>query len=228
MSQQITFKVTGGVVAITSPKDKFSWVSNTTYTFVCYNEKVSDSGDKLTTVIPQTGAAEGLIGRQTITINGADQTLTFRMKHTNFRVRIKLITLQGYAAFTGTMLGTGLKNRTVSYDILTGEAVFAHPVPVTGISQTYANNEATYDNRLRDNFYAVTANEYDHYLALKAQTTSLACNGTLYDKPVSFSQTLAIGTENGFVANGSYTVRIKLMPRYLYLYEDGLFKRCRA
>lgn len=150
MSQQITFKVTGGVVAITSPKDKFSWVSNTTYTFVCYNEKVSDSGDKLTTVIPQTGAAEGLIGRQTITINGADQTLTFRMKHTDFRVRTKLITLQGYAAFTGTMLGTGLKNRTVSYDILTGEAVFAHPVPVTGISQTYANNEATYDNRLTD------------------------------------------------------------------------------
>lgn len=222
LSQQITFKVTGGVTTITSPKAKYSWVSNATYTFICYNEKVSDSGDKLTTILFPTGAAEGLIGRKTITINGADQTLTFEMKHADFRVRTKLITLQEYAtSVTGVSLGDYLKNRNVSYDILTGESVFANPAPTPTIEQTYTSSGTIHNNRLSDDLYTVTAKEYDHYLPVKEQTTRFSCGGTLYGKPVSFSQTLNIGTKNGFVANGSYTVCIKLMPRYLYLYEDG-------
>ena len=91
----------------------------------------------------------------------------------------------------------------------------------TAVTQTYVNSGTYTDTGLEDDFYTVTAKEYDYYIAGKPQELRLSCTaGTLYGKPLNFTHSFMMKSDE-FKANGSYTVKIKLLPRYLYLFEDG-------
>jgi len=221
LDQKITFKVVGGVTTITSAKGRYSWVANETYTFVCFNEKMYEEyGYLLTQNGDFTG---GLFDRQTITINGADQDLTFQMKHANFRVRTKVETLEEYPVITTASIPAGTwRILTGKYDLRTGVVGMPFDGPsTTPVTQTYVNSGTYTDTGLEDDFYTVTAKEYDYYIAGKPQELRLSCTaGTLYGKPLNFTHSFMMKSDE-FKANGSYTVKIKLLPRYLYLFEDG-------
>ena len=221
LDQKITFKVVGGVTSVTSTKGRYSWVANETYTFVCYNDKMYEQFGYLYTQINDfTG---GLFDRQTITINGVDQNLTFQMKHTSFRVRTKIVTLPEYPVITSASFPAGYFRMLAGrYDLFTGAASNHYDGPTaTAVPQTYVNSGTYTDADLQDDLYTVTAKEYDYYVSGTQATLHLSCTAaTIYGKSVNFTHEVSMKPD-AFKANGSYTVVIKLMPKYLYLFEDG-------
>ena len=227
LDQKITFKVVGGVTSVTSTKGRYSWVANETYTFVCFNEHITDNNDGTLTVGAWGKDKEAaLLGRQTITINGADQNLTFQMKHVCMRIRTKLVSLQEYPQNAKSTLWefSFLDVISVGYNILSEEydqgstMSFVPPYP----SQTFQNSGTKADAQLDDDLYTVTNEYVPFYPAKDLRLAFNTTNGQVYGKSIAgISKDFYATKANGFKANGSYTMVIKLFPRYRYLFENG-------
>ena len=222
LDQKITFKVVGGVTSITSTKGRYSWVANATYTFVCFNDKVIDNNNG-TLDIWMGNKETALLDKQTITINGADQNLTFQMKHVCMRVRTKLVSLQeapkqATATFVNPLINTPYLLR---YHILSDNYTNDYFQQWPDKNQNYTQSGSYRDSNLDDNLFTATADEYTTFFANMQHSRKIRFTaGTVYDKPLQ-NMELPFTIDNTFKANGSYTIVYKLMPKYLYLFEDG-------
>ena len=227
LDRKITFTVSHGTMTITSEKSRFSWVSKgATYTFVCFNEHVTDNQDG-TFTIPLIVREMALIGKQSITIGNSDETVKFTMKHVSARVRTKFIGLMTPLAVK-TFLGYQANQIPAStvYNYATG----AFTPSSTKSSETRMEEQSYNDygtipapNFEEDELRTVTGSEYLSVLAgTKPEELSYEITrGSIYHKPFTSRGVRSFKATGAFEANGSYTLTIKLMPRYQYLFEDG-------
>lgn len=185
------------------------------YTFVCYNEYVTDDGDKLTF----TDDSRALVGTttQTITASPHIQKVAFVMKRQVARVRFKITAYtQAISNIDAKLVSTANQPASISYSDL-----IANPQTVTSMS---VDNEVTFPttsntkNILAFDFFT----PYQYYLA-GTDGTALKLSfsqGTVYQKSLAGKE-FTLNNLGILEGNASYTVRIKLMTNPLYLYQDG-------
>lgn len=185
------------------------------YTFVCYNEYVTDNGDKLTF----TDDSRARVGTTTqiITASPSRQKVAFVMKRQIARVRFKITAYtQAMANIDARLVSTADQPTSISYSDL-----IANPQVVTSVPVDKAVEFPTTSNTkniLAFDFFT----SYQYYLAGtdgKALKLSFS-QGTVYQKSLAGKE-FTLNNLGILEGNGSYTVRIKLMTTPLYLFQDG-------
>ena len=187
-----------------------------TYTFVCFNDAVTDNGTSLSI----TNGKNALIGTTTATISGPEYQINFQMKHQTARVRLKITsyTAEG-TGIAATLSSTTNQPQTNTYDVkattitTTNAAVSAdYTVPVSG--QAWSPYVTAFNN----------TTDYDYFLpgttgtAMKVTFTG----GTLHGGSLAGKALASLPNLGTLARNGSYTVNVKLKRKaHLYLYQDG-------
>ena len=150
------------------------------------------------------------------------------MKHAGVRLRTKLTTFSeeptGMTFTFGSLAGT--TPAAGVFDLTTG--VFSGSADKAASSnlqtQTYDKTIA-YDADYEDNFITLTAKDYITVPA-GIKPEELVYNiagGTLYKSTPNLTTPTPrkLKASGDFEANGSYTLTIKMMPKFIYLFEDG-------
>jgi len=185
------------------------------YTFVCYNEYVTDDGDKLTF----TDDSRARVGTTTqiITATPSRQKVAFVMKRQIARVRFKITAYtQAMANIDARLVSTANQPTSISYSdlIANPQVVTSVPVDKAVAFPTTSNTK----NILAFDFFT----SYQYYLAGtdgKALKLSFS-QGTVYQKSLAGKE-FTLNNLGILEGNGSYTVRIKLITTPLYLFQDG-------
>jgi len=205
--------VKGGVLKLDESTDLILPAGK--YTFVCYNEYVTDNGDKLTF----TDDSRARVGTTTqiITASPSRQKVAFVMKRQIARVRFKITAYtQAISNIDAKLVSTADQPTSISYSdlIANPQVVTSVPVDKAVAFPTTSNTK----NILAFDFFT----SYQYYLAGtdgKALKLSFS-EGTVYQKSLAGKE-FTLNNLGILEGNGSYTVRIKLMTTPLYLYQDG-------
>ena len=205
-----------------STPDHIELSYNRTYTFVCFNDKVTPNGNQLEVALADAGTAR--IGRVQVAIGTTDKTITIVSKHAGVRVRTQMVAKKDIPAISAALQTTANIPQTVSYDPATGSYTATNSAPMTAEANNFAASTET--KYLASNYgktYAYTSTADYHYIlpgtdlaALKLNFTGgilfrEALNGTV--QPAKTSKTV--------VSNETYMVKVKMMPSFLYLMSDG-------
>ena len=190
-----------------------------TYTFVCFNDAVTDNGTQLS--VSKANFGKALIGSVQTAISGRDYNISFTMKHVVGRVRVKLT---AYVPITATTTATiSQKAGTVAEQLLfniDGTLDHAHLGTLAADALSFPATSKERPQR-KDFSVASISNEYQYYhdgqtaANLKINLTG----GTLYRR--ALTSVVSLPTTFHVVRNGSYTVNVKLLPKYKYLFQDG-------
>ena len=227
MAQRITFTISSGVMTVTSAQSRYSWVTpGKTYTFVCHNDKVTDNNDG-TFTIPLANAATALIDKQSITIGSTDQAVSFNMKRSAVRVHTKLMTLTDAAPSLNINLGYQANTVPASciFDMATGTFTTdtQKNTQATSVAQSYTPTSSIADIFLDDDLPTATATSYLYILAdtKPEDLVYQIAGGSIYNKTITAIPARKMKATGAFAANGSYTLTLRLMPKYKYLFENG-------
>ena len=196
------------------------------YDFVCYTHQyVTRTGNTIT--ITQANADKAFVARQMITIyNTKRQEVAFTMKHVGARIRTKLMALMTPTDVNGTLgYQVGKVPASIDYDMTTGNIVASTTKNNTAQSETQSYDQTGnfYDTAIQENLSTVTGDKYLTVLAgtKPEELVYSITGGTVYNATLNTKGFRNLKAGNAFEANGAYTLTIKLMPRYLYLFEDG-------
>lgn len=205
-----------------STPDHIELSYNRTYTFVCFNDKVTPNGNQLEVALADAGTAR--IGRVQVAIGTTDKTITIVSKHAGVRVRTQMVAKKDIPAISAALQTTANIPQTVSYDPATGSYTATNSAPMTAEANNFtASTETKYSASNYGKTYAYTSTADYHYIlpgtdlaALKLNFTGgilfrEALNGTV--QPAKTSKTV--------VSNETYMVKVKMMPSFLYLMSDG-------
>lgn len=205
-----------------STPDHIELSYNRTYTFVCFNDKVTPNGNQLEVALADAGTAR--IGRVQVAIGTTDKTITIASKHAGVRVRTQMVVKKDIPAISAALQTTANIPQTVSYDPATGSYTATNSAPMTAEANNFAaSTETKYSASNYGKTYAYTSTADYHYIlpgtdlaALKLNFTGgilfrEALNGTV--QPAKTSKTV--------VSNETYMVKVKMMPSFLYLMSDG-------
>ena len=204
-------KVSGNVSSGVFTKDPGTRLelSPGTYTFVCFNDAVTDNGNSLTV----TNGNDALIGTATETISGDQWKVNFTLKF-----NIVSSTSEG-TGITGVLTSTGANNTSITYAVdgttQTSSTTSTLSVPQTVPTSGTAVNDAitrTYNN----------ATDYNYLLPgapINTLTFSFTA-GTLYGKSLAGKSLSFVNSLKTLTRAGSYTVNIKLST-FIFLFDDG-------
>lgn len=205
-----------------STPDHIELSYNRTYTFVCFNDKVTPNGNQLEVALADAGTAR--IGRVQVAIGTTDKTITIVSKYAGVRVRTQMVAKKDIPAISAALQTTANIPQTVSYDPATGSYTATNSAPMTAEANNFAaSTETKYSASAYGQNYAYTSTADYHYIlpgtdlaALKLNFTGgvlfyEALNGTV--QPAKTSKTV--------VSNETYMVKVKMMPSFLYLMSDG-------
>lgn len=197
---------------------------NRTYDFVCFNDKVTPNGNNLDVTL--ANAKDARIGRQSIAIGTTDQTINLSSKHVGCRIQTKMLCQKHMPATTATLGSHGATvPQTVSYDPATDTYTATNGSLAPEANNSPASTETIYSASNFGQTYAYTsACPVYHYVLPTTDAKNLQLNftgGTLFWKPLNSSMPGLSATSTPLVANGSYTIKIKMKPNYTYLMSDG-------
>ncbi len=200
-----------------------------TYTFVCYNEDVTDNGVNLSV---QNGAQNPLIGVATETISGKDWKVAFQMKRQIARLKFHLGSLTGdcgenaagvYSAEASVIPIAAVPKENMytmdasSYTQTTGTdfSLNCPPTYVYSSDFPFIWQGKTLQPRRQGLGYA--------YILPGAEGTNLELKftgGTCYRKSLA-SLGIALNALGTIVRNKSYVLHITFLPKFVYLFHDG-------
>ncbi len=184
------------------------------YTFVCGNSSMTDNGTSLST--DYANVENSRIGITSATIGTSRYHVAFQMKHTNARLRLKMVSYMPISGITATLtsISNQPKENTYTAD---GSSYTTTMSQALSDSYTFANNVTA----AADHSYT-SLTDYQYFMAGTngAQLKVTFNSGSMYIKPLAGSSyTLdKLGT---MAANGSYTVSIRLLYKTKYLFQDG-------
>lgn len=184
------------------------------YTFVCGNSGMTDNGTSLST--DYANVENSRIGITSATIGTSRYHVAFQMKHTNARLRLKMVSYMPISGITATLtsISNQPKENTYTAD---GSSYTTTTSQALSNSYTFANNTTA----ATDHSYT-SLTDYQYFMAGTngAQLKVTFNSGSMYIKPLAGSSyTLdKLGT---MAANGSYTVSIRLLYKTKYLFQDG-------
>jgi hypothetical protein len=192
-----------------------------TYTFFCFNDKVSDDG-LFNYSIQQADAAGALFGYKTETITGNHYRVNFEMKHQAVRMRFELTT---YWDIMGIKATASADNGVTSFsydDLMSNYVSSGGAVISPEFSFPNATTEAA-------NYTYTSTSDYGYFLCSFFNGVHTSSNpkinftsGSLYGKSlVGKSLPLSGFPRSALMRNESYKVKIKLFYSYNYLFQDG-------
>ncbi|SFG78466.1 fimbrillin family protein [Prevotella sp. KH2C16] len=229
----VTGTVSGSVFTPTSSNPAIILTPGT-YDFVCYNEFVSRNGNELT--VAQADAGKALIGRAANQrVSGARQKIRFTMNHVGARMRVKLTSyVSVHDSIKAKVADTdGDAPVTAHYDMSTGTYTYANGALTPG---EYAFGESKewarrgyFAAEWRENYTSLS--DYQYFLPSTegAKLKLTFSQGTLYYKDVA-GVTIPVNPDPAITMkqNGSYTVNVKMLYDFYYLYSDGTTDRISA
>ena len=197
------------------------------YDFVCYTHQYATrSGNTVNVDLANAGRAFVCRKTNVTVVNAKHQEIAFAMKHAGVRVRTKLVALTAPTGVVGKLgYGVGKVAATAAYDMVTGTFTASTVKNTTAKTQAQSYDVAgtVHDAVLNDDLATVTGNDYLDVLP-GTKPEDLIYNitaGTVYNATLNTNGNRAPKVGAAFAANSAYTLTIKLMPRYLYLFEDG-------
>ena len=235
--KQLTGTVTGGVFHSDAGSEMI--LDPGTYKFVCINDAVTDHGTwlEVSTGVsvnsygPTSGttptASDAQIGTSTETIDGDDWQVTFLMKHQNARFRLRLV---AYTNQLENVVGA-LTGSITEYPVTLKYAIDGSTPVVT--EKTYPYNYAiaklTLSNTPAESnaTYVKANNFYSNYMYVMPEGNQIALylgEGKAYGKSFNLASPTSLLTQafpSNTQRNHSYTITYRLLPEFLYLFNDG-------
>ena len=205
-----------------STPDHIELSYNRTYTFVCFNDKVTPNGNQLEVALADAGTAR--IGRVQVAIGTTDKTITIASKHAGVRVRTQMVAKKDIPAISAALQTTTNIPQTVSYDPATGSYTATNSAPMTAEANNFAaSTETKYSASAYGKNYAYTSTADYHYILPGTDLAALKLNftgGILFREALNGTVQPA-KTSKAVVSNETYMVKVKMMPSFLYLMSDG-------
>ncbi len=200
-----------------STPDHIELSYNRTYTFVCFNDKVTPNGNQLEVALADAGTAR--IGRVQVAIGTTDKTITIASKHAGIRVRTQMVAKKDIPAISAALQSTANIPQTVSYDPATGSYTATNSAPMTAEANNFAaSTETKYSASAYGKNYAYTSTADYHYILPGTDLAALKLNftgGVLFNEALNGTVQPA-KTSKTVVSNETYMVKVKMMPSFLY------------
>ena len=224
--------ITGGVF---TPDALGEWNLNPgeTYTFVCFNDAVTDNGTSLQYTYATPGGIDenAMIGVTTHTVStAAHDVVTFVMRHQNARLRYQVTTYTApITSPTFEIVWTDpFGDKAIrDYDLLGNETTSSlNHCYLTHLPLAITPDRAISYSPYVETYKATTT----RYLYVPGGSRriwgqNLKITGTLYGKALNVKQYFsdaAAGTQSKYQKNHSYVFNVKLKSKDpLYLYQDG-------
>lgn len=188
-----------------------------TYTFVCFNDAVTDNGSTLTVANGQ----DALIGTTTETISGTHWTVNFTMKHQTARIRFNIVSYTNEGTgITASLASGNTYDATHSYNMDASSSTVATTAAIAA-SQTFPTGGTVVNSPIVQTYNNATAY---NYLLPGVAVNDLTLNftaGTIYGKTLAGKAIALTNATKTLARNGSYTINVKLKPFAYFLFEDG-------
>lgn len=188
-----------------------------TYTFVCFNDKITQSGGTLTLTRSNTGNAALLGINKNVAVSGLKQSVSFAMKHAESRMKITVWPYES-VGFT-SLIANNISTTLSSLNVTDVPAVANYNVATDTWSKAsgLAVNEADINNSYDSSNY--------HYFLPSTSGSSFKLtftSGMVYGRNIA-GRSLKLFTSRtlNMQANKSYTVAVYLHYRFTYLFSDG-------
>lgn len=198
-----------------APYDKM-FLDPGTYTFACFNDKITHNGTTLT--INRGGMSVGaVLGiNKNVAVSGKEQSLKFNMKNMQARVQIRLYT---YRQVGAAQLHSGIQTTlsSVNNTDIPATAEYNVLTETWGTTTSAGMNESDVNNTL-------SSADYHYFLPnTDGSKLKLAFNsGQVYGRSVANGVIgRIVATPFNMQANKSYTVSIALHYKFTYLFSDG-------
>ena len=197
-----------------------------TYDFVAFNDDVTVSGTNLTTTRDKAGTAR--MGFATVNITGPTPIqVFFTMKHVGCRLHTQIVAPKHIeAAITATLESTApnVIPTSIAYNPATASYTSAKGAMPAEANNSPISTEAAYwlDGAGKTLDYTSTG-DY-HYFLPNTQGSKLKLNftgGKIYWKNLSGGIIPQLNSTLVMSPAKSYLVKIKMMPKYKYLFSDG-------
>lgn len=188
-----------------------------TYTFVCFNDKITQNGGTLTLTRSSSGNAALLGINKNVAVSGLKQSVSFVMKHAESRMKIRLSMYSGftwnsnvYSGISTTLSSLNATDipATANYDVATG---------IWSNAGGAAVSEADINN-------STQSADYHYFLpSTSGSSFKLTFNsGTVYRREMAGKSLKLFTTRTlNMQPNKSYNVEIALHYKFTYLFSDG-------
>ena len=235
--KQLTGTVTGGVFQSDAGSEMI--LDPGTYKFVCINDAVTDHGTwlEVSTGVsvnsygPTAGtiptASDAQIGTSTETIDGDDWQVTFLMKHQNARFRLRLVAYTNQlenvvGALTGSLTEypVTLKYAQDGSNPVVTEKTYPYNYAIAKLTLPNAPTESNATYVKANNFYS----NYMYVMPEGNQIELWLGEGKAYGKSFNLASPTSLLTQalpSKTQRNHSYTITYRLLPEFLYLFNDG-------
>ena len=196
-----------------------------TYDIVCFNDQVTPVGNKLEVTL--ANAATARIGRKRVTLITTDQTINLSARHVGVRVRTQIVAKKDIpTAITNKLQSTGNNiPQKVSYNPTDGSYTSLSDAAMNNIpNDSPASTEAKYTASNYGKTYAYTSTADYHYFLPTTEVANLKLNitgGKIFWKPLNGDINKLANGNHTFAANGTYCIKVKMNPKYTYLFNDG-------
>ena len=202
-----------------------------TYDFYCCNEKVLYDRNNHTFSVSLADAGTELFGfAKNVNISGNKVTVPIDMTRLSARMKVRVASMMDFVpGFATTFSSVPTIPGGIVYDILSGTFAGNNPQQLPNRTDIYDAAPDIAPTKVADRKYgtlkSVVSQEY-RYVMMGTQTSDLRIQflGTspMYRIPVQAFGTQLIKTNiTNLVANGSYIFRVRLIPHFKYLCQDG-------
>ena len=220
-----TFSAGKFIADAASPQDLI--LDPGTYDFIAFGDGFTASGNELIATVDK--ADKALIGTTTATITPTPhkQTVNFTMKHVGCRLRTQFICQKHIPEdITATLEETAANTipTSMTYNLLTQATSYTNGTMTPQPNNSPKSKEALYTASAYGKNYSYTSTSDYHYFFPTTEGSKLKLTGisagTVFWKPINF----AISQLNATLQmqkGKSYCVKIKLTPKFRYLFSDG-------
>lgn len=214
--------VSGSIFTPASGKPENIQLTPGTYTFVCYNDKVTRNGNDLTVAIADAETAR--IGRaENVIVSGKKQKIPFVMKHAGCKVRFQynipaLEIYQSEDVKASVSSDIGSVPTTVTMNAFATNVSYSSGT-ITGIplSVFYKTQEGAYT------VSGCIGRSGEVYMLPSTNSSNFTLNfnsGQIWETEFT-GKSIKVPTSKVMKMNGSYVVKFKIFTKPYYLFSDG-------
>lgn len=214
--------VSGSVFTPASGKPDNIQLTPGTYTFVCYNDKVTRNGNDLTVAIADAETAR--IGKaENVVVSGKKQKIPFVMKHAGCKVRFRyyipaLEIYQSEDVKASVSSDIGSVPTTVTMNAFATNVSYSSGT-ITGIplSVFYKTQEGY------NNVSSCLGGSDEVYMLPSTNSSNFTLNfksGQIWETEFT-GKSIKVPTSKVMKMNGSYVVKFKIFTKPYYLFSDG-------
>ena len=214
--------VSGSIFTPASGKPENIQLTPGTYTFVCYNDKVTRNGNDLSVAIADAETAR--IGRaENVVVSGKKQKIPFVMKHAGCKVRfiyyipaLEMYKSEDIKASVSSDIGS--VPTTVTMNAFATNVSYSSGT-ITGIPLSVYNKTQEGYNNVTGCYGGCS----EVYMLPSTNSSNFTLNfnsGQIWETEFT-GKSIKVPTSKVMTMNGSYVVKFKIFTKPYYLFSDG-------